>query len=68
MDISAGRDIRHPDHRPLAFAGLWETWRDLETFTIVTTAANERMRAIHDRMPLILSPEQFEEWLDPENP
>ena len=60
--------IRHPDQSPLAFAGLWETWRDLETFTIVTTAANERMRAIHDRMPLILSPEQFEEWLDPENP
>jgi putative SOS response-associated peptidase YedK len=59
----------------LAFAGIWEIWHDLETFAIVTTEANAVMRAIHDRMPLILSPEsvalspeQFDEWLDPDNP
>ena len=60
--------IRRPDHAPLAFAGLWETWQDLDTFTIITTAANKPMRAIHDRMPLILFDEQIDEWLDPENP
>ena len=48
--------IRHPDQSPLVFAGLWGTWHDLDTFTIVTTEANEAMQAIHDRMPLILSP------------
>jgi putative SOS response-associated peptidase YedK len=60
--------IRHPDQSPLPFAGLWETWHDIDTFTIITTAAKQPMRAIHDRMPLILAPDQFEEWLDPENP
>ena len=60
--------IRRPDHQPFAFARLWETWHDLDTFTIVTTEANATMRAVHDRMPLILSPEQIDEWLDPENP
>ena len=52
----------HRQHVAGARHLLWETWRDLETFTIVTAATNERMRAVHDRMPLILSPEQFEEW------
>jgi putative SOS response-associated peptidase YedK len=60
--------IRHPDKSPLAFAGLWETWQDLDTFTIVTTAANAAMRPVHDRMPLILDDEQIEQWLDPDNP
>src|SRR5688572_29159487 len=60
--------IRRRDKAPIAFAGIWEAWHDLETFAIVTTEANAAMAAIHDRMPLILSPEQFEEWLDPENP
>jgi putative SOS response-associated peptidase YedK len=60
--------IRRRDKAPIAFAGIWETWHDLESFAIVTTAANAAMAAIHDRMPLILSPEQLDEWLDPENP
>jgi len=52
------------------FAGLWETWHGDGDFpyhscTIVTTAASESMRAIHDRMPVILTPEATEEWLDP---
>src|SRR5689334_6033300 len=58
--------IHRPDGKPLAFAGLWETWHDLDTFTIVTTAANPTMRQVHERMPLILSPADFDRWLDPE--
>ena len=40
----------------------------LETFTIITTAANELMRPIHERMPLILSPADFDAWLAPGEP
>ena len=53
-----------------SFAGLWDEWVDkntgevLKTFTIITTAANELMRPIHDRMPVILTPEAEELWLD----
>jgi putative SOS response-associated peptidase YedK len=56
--------------RPLAFAGLWEAWRGpdhtlLETCTLLTTAANDLIRAIHDRMPVILGPAAYDAWLDP---
>jgi putative SOS response-associated peptidase YedK len=60
-----------PKHAPIfALAGLWERWTPpgeppLETFTIVTTAANERLAALHDRMPAILAAEEHERWLDP---
>lgn len=62
--------IRRPDRRPFAFAGLWSRWRSkecepLETYTILTTDADERIGDLHDRMPLILEPEQFDLWLDP---
>jgi putative SOS response-associated peptidase YedK len=54
---------------PFAFAGLWENWdkgdAPLETCTILTTGANELVRPVHDRMPLILPQESFERWLDP---
>jgi putative SOS response-associated peptidase YedK len=59
------------DHQPFAFAGLWEHWSDpvsggeLETCTILTTAPNELMEPIHSRMPVILSPDDYEPWLDP---
>jgi putative SOS response-associated peptidase YedK len=60
------------DQQPFAFAGLWESWQgDSETpmlsFTIITTQANELMAPIHSRMPVILSPADYERWLDPEN-
>jgi putative SOS response-associated peptidase YedK len=57
------------DGRPFAFAGLWEHWQDgdqtLETCTILTTAANDVLRPVHERMPVILGPEDYDRWLDP---
>jgi putative SOS response-associated peptidase YedK len=71
---------RHPfafalkSGKPYAFAGLWERWRPkdgapLETFTIVTTDPNELVEPMHDRMPAILEPHEYDRWLntDPEN-
>jgi len=62
--------IRSSDGRPLAFAGLWEHWegdagRVVESCTIVVTEANETVRPIHERMPVILDPAAFDLWLDP---
>jgi putative SOS response-associated peptidase YedK len=56
--------------QPFAFAGLHEHWESptgeiLETCTILTTTANESMAAIHDRMPVILAPEEYDLWLEP---
>jgi putative SOS response-associated peptidase YedK len=64
-----------PDGEPLAFAGLWEEWRGpdrgrderLRSTTILTTTPNEVMAEIHDRMPVILPPTAWDEWLDPTN-
>jgi putative SOS response-associated peptidase YedK len=58
----------HPP-RLIAFAGLYERWQDpqggeLDTVTILTCAANRTVAALHDRMPVILDPEQYEDWLD----
>ena len=65
--------IERADGEPLAFAGLWEVWRgpDREgppfpSATIVTGPANETMAAIHDRMPIVLPPDAWDTWLDPE--
>jgi putative SOS response-associated peptidase YedK len=61
---------------PYAFAGLWESWRPrdqadappLETFTILTTGPNELMEPVHNRMPVILEPKDYERWLDTSDP
>jgi putative SOS response-associated peptidase YedK len=66
--------IRMADGRPFAIAGLWEMWRGtnkeaaagLESCTIITTDASSRTRTIHDRMPVILDPRDYEPWLDPD--
>lgn len=58
--------------RPLfAFAGLWDRWEQhgqmIDSCTIITTSANEKMAAIHERMPVILEEESWGEWLNPKN-
>lgn len=66
--------VRRRDGRPMALAGVWEVWRPkddpdadpLRTCAIITTAANELMAPIHDRMPVILEPGSWSAWLDPE--
>lgn len=60
------------EDEPLAFAGLWERWQPpdaeaVETFTIITTSPNQMMKSLHDRMPVILAPEDVDRWLDPAN-
>jgi putative SOS response-associated peptidase YedK len=52
-----------------ALAGLWDVWRKpdgrkVESFTIITTEPNDLIQPIHNRMPLILRPEDEEQWLD----
>ncbi|MGD9741970.1 MAG: SOS response-associated peptidase [Dongiaceae bacterium] len=58
------------DDAPLSLAGLWERWekgeQPVETFSIITTTPNELVAPIHDRMPVILAPEDFDAWLKPE--
>jgi putative SOS response-associated peptidase YedK len=60
--------IRMPNNRPFAFAGLWDRWGEgderFESCTILTTAANEQLCELHDRMPVILDPVIYERWLD----
>lgn len=66
--------VRRRDGRPMALAGIWEVWRDkddndapaLRSCAIVTTSANRLMAPIHDRMPVIVEPEDWAAWLDPE--
>jgi len=68
--------ITRGDGEPFAFAGLRTAWRDprdpdgelLRSCTIVTTAANPVIAHIHPRMPVILEPEEEDEWLDPATP
>lgn len=58
---------------PFAFAGLWDSWTDrasgesLQTTTILTTAASEFLSGLHDRMPVVLSPDDATRWLDGED-
>ncbi len=65
--------IGREDAQPFAFAGLWEAWRrgeagELFTCTIITCEANERLRPIHPRMPVILDPADFAGWLNTTDP
>ncbi len=68
--------ITRSDGRSLAFAGLYELWRDpavgrddedawLWTTTIITTSATDELGLIHDRMPMIIDPAAWTDWLDP---
>lgn len=67
--------IARSDREPMAFAGLYEVWRDrsdpdaewVRSCVIVTTDANEKLAPIHDRMPVVLPETAWAEWLDPDN-
>jgi putative SOS response-associated peptidase YedK len=63
--------VRPRDGRPIAFAGLWETWagpngEEVETAAIVTTRANRTLAPMHDRMPVVVPPDAFDLWLNPD--
>jgi putative SOS response-associated peptidase YedK len=69
----------HPkEGGPLAFAGIYELWRDkalpedherawLWTAAIITTQATDEVGQIHDRMPMVIAPDHWADWLDPGN-
>jgi putative SOS response-associated peptidase YedK len=64
--------FRMADDKPFAFAGLWDAWKApdgswLQSFSIITTDANELMAPVHNRMPVILHPKDYERWLDRDN-
>jgi putative SOS response-associated peptidase YedK len=61
--------ITMKDHQPFAFAGLWDAWKhpdgpEIRSCTIITTSANELVKPLHDRMPVILSKEECWKWLE----
>jgi len=63
--------IRPKDSHPLAFAGLWDHWQGpggqgIDSATVVTTNANDLLRPLHERMPVILPREHYGAWLDPQ--
>ena len=73
---SEGGKVPHwiylPDEPLFAFAGLWDTWTspagdEVQSYTIITCEANAFMARIHSRMPVILTREAEDEWLDPDS-
>ena len=61
--------IHLKDGSPMVFAGLWETWKSaegevVESCTILTTASNRLVAPLHDRMPVILHPDEYRTWLE----
>jgi putative SOS response-associated peptidase YedK len=68
-----GRDPWHiflPDHQPFSSAGIWAYNRNLDitSCSIVAMPAGEPMLQLHDRQPVILDPDVYDAWLDPETP
>ena len=67
--------ITRADGKPMAFAGLWESWRPVKgsdegkvrSCVIITGEPNEAVARLHDRMPVMLPPEAWDAWLDPDN-
>jgi putative SOS response-associated peptidase YedK len=68
---SAGRKLpwyfRPRDAELFALAGITALWKGLRTVSLITTEPNELMRPIHDRMPVIIAPEHYADWLDSAN-
>lgn len=68
-DIKQPYLIRRADRSPLVFAGIWERWspkggEPIDSMSILTTEANQRLAEVHHRMPVILPEEHWERWLD----
>ncbi|RPI08188.1 MAG: SOS response-associated peptidase, partial [Actinobacteria bacterium] len=64
--------IRLEDESPFFIGGMWDVWHAREpdalfTFTVLTTFPNEVSGMVHDRMPVIVQPRDYQRWLDPEN-
>jgi putative SOS response-associated peptidase YedK len=62
--------IHMKDRKPFAFAGLWDSWNSpegsqIKSTTIITTEPNELMSLLHNRMPVILHPRDYDKWLNP---
>ncbi|PSN20026.1 hypothetical protein C7271_04300 [filamentous cyanobacterium CCP5] len=62
--------FRLKDRQPFGFAGLWEHWSgpdgsEIQSCTILTTAPNELLEPVHNRMPVILPAADYDAWLDP---
>ena len=57
------------EHQPFAFAGLWDTWRspdgEIISCTLLTTDASAEVSPVHHRMPVIVPPQAYSQWLDP---
>jgi putative SOS response-associated peptidase YedK len=69
-DVRQPYHIRLPEQGPFAFAGLWEGWRAaggelLESCTVLTSEAVPALRELHGRMPVVVPPPDYEDWLDP---
>jgi len=72
----AGKKLPHFIHlcdgAPFAFAGLYDRWERgdavIESCTILTTRPNALLATLHDRMPVILHPDDYQRWLDPQSP
>jgi putative SOS response-associated peptidase YedK len=68
--------LRLSSGEPFAFAGVWDRWKapdgnPIDSFSIITTEANELTSPVHNRMPVILKPRDYVRWLergDPERP
>lgn len=65
--------IQLQDGKPFTIGGLWESWRSAEgdlllSCTLVTTSANELLRPVHERMPVIIPPQERRAWLDARTP
>ncbi len=61
--------VSPPEETPFGVAGLWENWMgadgsEMESAVIITTAANEKISKIHQRMPVVIAPDNYESWLN----
>ena len=69
--IKIPHHIGRPDGAPFALAGLWDRWQGPQgailSCSIIVTTANQFMQRLHERMPVILAPQDYAAWLDPEN-